>query len=262
MGNDDRPVTEPTLAKIAAEFQAEAGSTRADLSTRYEDGFPKSNLLVKVLVIDDDPPMQQFIVNELQKDDRILVVGQSGSVREGRKLIAQNQVNVMLIDLNLSDGTGFELIEYLKLKHETAEAVVISVLEDEQHALHAFELGATGYLIKNRWFGNFSEAVMQVMNGGASISPNLARRLLQKLEHTDAHPTTVTQKPIEQDSLTSREQVVLKMISTGHTSPEIAQRMGISALTVSTHCRNIFRKLHVKNRAQAVSAASSQGLLP
>lgn len=62
-----------------------------------------------------------------------------------------------------------------------AEALVISAMEDEDHALHAFELGATGYFVKNSWFGNFSQAVLQVVNGGASITPSLARRLLHKL---------------------------------------------------------------------------------
>ncbi len=220
----------------------------------------QSNPTTRVLIIDDDLVVREFIQTELIKDGRIHLVGQAGSVKEGRKLISHHHVNVMLVDLNLSDGNGFELIEFLKVKHPTAEAIVISALEDEQHALHAFELGATGYLIKNSGFGNFAQAIFQVMNGGASISPSLARRLLQRLEHTDSFSAN-TRKESEHESLTSREKAVLKMITFGYTSPEIAQRMGISTLTVSTHCKNIYRKLHVKNRAQAVSMASSQGLL-
>jgi len=141
-----------------------------------------------------------------------------------------------------------------------AEAVVISGMEDEQHALHAFELGATGYLLKNSWFGNFPQAVLQVVNGGASITPNLARRLLLKLDHThgDAQAITVSGKP---DKLSDREKEVLKMVASGYTSAEIGIRLTISCQTVNSHVKNIYRKLQVRTRAQAVSFAGARGLL-
>ncbi|MGH8821823.1 MAG: response regulator transcription factor, partial [Rhodoferax sp.] len=124
---------------------------------------------VRVLLIDDDPHVRITIATELMADERINLVAQAGSAREGRRLIALHEFDVMLIDLKLGDGTGFDLIEHMKSIRPVAEAVVISAMEDEQYALHAFELGATGYLLKNSWFGNFPQAVLQVVNGGASI---------------------------------------------------------------------------------------------
>ena len=133
---------------------------------------------VRVVLVDDDANIRHVISSELMADLRCNLVGQGGSMREGRRLISNGDFDVMLVDLNLGDGNGFELIEHLKTVRPMAEAIVISAMEDEQHALRAFELGATGYLVKNSWFGNFSQAVLQVVNGGASITPNLARRLL------------------------------------------------------------------------------------
>jgi DNA-binding NarL/FixJ family response regulator len=214
---------------------------------------------VRVLLIDDDPQMSRVIAHELLADLRINLVGQGSSVRDGRRLISQNEFDVMLVDLNLGDGTGFSLIEYMKTVRPMAEAVVISAMEDEQHALHAFELGATGYLVKNSWFGNFPQAVLQVVNGGASITPNLARRLLNKFEHPQANSHTLHENK-SKDKLSEREKEVLKLVASGYTSTEIGSRLTISGQTVNTHIKNIYRKLNVRTRAQAVSFAANRGL--
>ena len=214
---------------------------------------------VRVLLIDDDPHMSRVIAHELLADLRINLLGQAGNVREGRRLISQNEFDVMLVDLNLGDGTGFDLIEYMKTVRPMAEAVVISAMEDEQHALHAFELGATGYLVKNSWFGSFPQAVLQVVNGGASITPNLARRLLSKFEHAQVNDH-VAQPVRSKDKLSEREKEVLKLVASGCTSTEIGSRLIISGQTVNTHIKNIYRKLNVRSRAQAVSFATNRGL--
>ena len=212
---------------------------------------------VRVLLVDDDPHIRHVIAQELLADDRILLVAQAGSLREGRRKITQEVFDVLLVDLNLGDGSGFDLIEQVRVQRPTVEVVVISALEDEEHALRAFELGANGYLVKNSWFGSFPQAVLQVVNGGASITPNLARRLLHRNE----------QKAVERgprssrERLSEREREILKMVALGYTSTEIGNRLVISCQTVNTHIRNIYHKVQVKNRAQAVSWAADRGLL-
>lgn len=213
---------------------------------------------VKVALVDDDANIRRVIASELMADLRCDLVGQCGSMREGRRLISNGEFDVILIDLNLGDGNGFELIEHLKTVRPMAEAIVISAMEDEQHALHAFQLGATGYLIKNSWFGNFSQAVLQVVNGGASITPNLARRLLQRLDHSIE---TSQRGETHKKGLSDREHAVLKMVAAGYTSLEIGLRLSISGLTVNTHVKNIYSKLQVKTRAHAVSLALQRGLI-
>lgn len=214
---------------------------------------------VRVLLVDDDPHMSRVIAHELLADMRINLVGQAGSLREGRRLMGLHEFDVMLVDLNLGDGTGFDLIEYMKTVRPMAEAVVISAMEDEQHALHAFELGATGYLVKNSWFGNFSQAVLQVVNGGASITPNLARRLLSKFEHAQGSDHLAPEAR-NKDKLSDREKEVLRLVASGYTSSEIGSRLLISGQTVNTHIKNMYRKLNVRTRAQAVSFAADRGL--
>ena len=213
---------------------------------------------IRVLLIDDDMNMRKVISHELLADLRIDLVAQGTCLREGKRLVQQHEFEVLLVDLNLGDGSGLELIELMKTVRPLAEAVVISAMEDEQHALHAFELGATGYLVKNSWFGNFPQAVLQVVNGGASITPNLARRLLHRLEHSKEAATHIA---VQKDKLSDREKEVLKMVAGGYTSGEIGSQLTISSQTVNTHIKNIYRKLQVRSRAQAVSMAAQRGIL-
>ncbi len=213
---------------------------------------------VRVLLIDDDAHIRKVISHELLGDLRTDLVGEASSMREGRRLISQIEFDVMLVDLNLGDGTGFDLIDHMKTERPMAEAVVISALEDEEHAMHAFALGATGYYVKNSWFGNFADAVLQVVNGGASITPSLARRLLNRMHHApdSGHASHGAGK-----RLSEREKEVLKMVAAGYTSNEIGSRLLLSSQTVNSHIKNIYRKLHVRSRAQAVSYAAHRGLV-
>lgn len=212
---------------------------------------------VRVILIDDDPHIRHVIAQELLADARIQLVAQAGGLKEGRRRSLQMDFDVMLVDLNLGDGSGFELIEQVKSLRPMTEVVVISAIEDERHALRAFELGATGYLIKNSWFGSFSQAVLQVVNGGASITPNLARRLLSRLDTKAADHVARSSK----ERLSDREREVLRMVAAGYTSGEIGVRLEISMQTVNAHVRNIYRKLRVRTRAQAVSCATERGLI-
>lgn len=215
---------------------------------------------VRVVLIDDDPHIRRVIVGELVGDKRIDLLGQAESLKEGRRLIAKSEFDVMIVDLNLGDGSGFDLIQYAKQLRPQAEVVVISIMDDEQRAMRAFELGATGYLVKNSWFGSFSHAVLQVFHGGASITPSLARRLLQKLEHPMLLPGNGLGEHGHQ-ALSDREREVLRLVAVGYTSAEIAGKLTLSVQTVNTHIRNIYRKLQVKSRAQAVNLAAHQHLI-
>lgn len=215
---------------------------------------------VRVLLIDDDMHVRKVIADELLADARINLVAQGASLKEGKQLVSNKDFDVLLVDLNLGDGLGFELIRQSKTIKPMAEVILISVMEDEDHAMHAFSLGATGYYVKHSWFGSFPDAVLQVVNGGASITPSLARRLLKKMDGQ------ATQKPSNEPqsdifSLSDREREVLKLVAAGYISGEISQMLKISIQTVNTHIKNTHRKLKVRTRAQAVSLAVNSGLL-
>ena len=221
---------------------------------------------LRVILIEEDLHMRSVVGQELGLDPRTTLVGTAGNFREGKSLIANHVFDVMLMDLNLHEGMSFELLKYVKLQRPSVEVIVVSMVDDEQKAIMAFDLGANGYIVKNSWFGNYAQAVLQVANGGAFISPSLSRRLIKKLttgayiDFQHKHHEQVI--PLHANGVLSyREHEILEFVADGCTSTAIALKINISSQTVMTHIKNIYRKLQVHTRAQAVSRAKNQGLL-
>lgn len=223
-------------------------------SMRGQPGAP-----IRVHLVDSDPVVRRLVSDELTQDSRTAVAGEAASLRDGRRLVRDVAFDVLLVELHLQDGSGLELIGPAKAVHSAAEVMVLSHVDSDDDALLAFESGAAGFLSKNSWFVNYVQSVLQVANGGASMTPSLSRRLLARRHFRVAagnpSPDLISVR------LTDREQEVLRMIVRGLTSIEIAQRLAISYETVKSHTKKIHEKLQVHTRAQAVSCATAWGLL-
>jgi DNA-binding NarL/FixJ family response regulator len=246
-------------------------ATPATLWPKYLLG--QTHAPLRVILIDDDMHAISSIKQEINHDDRINLVATAVNARQAKKLIANSEFDVMLIDTHLSNGDGLGLISLMKQSQPSAEAVVISKQEDEELAVQAFGLGAAGFLVKNAWFGSFSQAVLQVANGGAFISPKVARQLLARLSHSK-HPNpaaphtqvlTTTEDQVEinvmSKKLSHRELEILQFVAVGDSSAHISSKTSISIQTVSTHIKNAYRKLNVHTRLQAVASARGLGLI-
>ena len=133
---------------------------------------------VKAFLVDDDIHIRRVIAQDLMGDQRTLLVGQASSLREARKSIISHVFDVLLLDLNLGDGDGIDLLDFVNEKMPHVLSIVISVTEREDRVFQAFSHGAQGFLLKNSLFGDYSQAVLQVANGGASITPSLAKKIL------------------------------------------------------------------------------------
>lgn len=211
---------------------------------------------LRVLVVDGDAHARGVIAHELMGDSRTVVAGQAGSLREGRRLVREAGFDVLLVDMELADGVGLDLIPHAKAAHASATAVVLSRHENDEDAMRSFDCGAMGFVTKSSWFVSYVQVVLQVCNGGAFVTPTVSRRLLPRLSGG-----TVSANDAVQVRLSARELEVLKMIAAGFTSQEIGDRLSISCTTVNSHVKHLYEKLHVHSRAQAVSCAASWGLL-
>lgn len=214
---------------------------------------------VRVLLVDEDGKSRGAIARELVMDSRVCVVGEAGSLLEAKRVMAQQDFDVMILDTRLGGGKGFDLIEAAKARSGSAEIIVHSTLDDEAHVRRAFTAGAAGYLVKNSWFQNYPQAVLQVVNGGAAVSPNVVRRLLVRL--APFNPGNSNDERASRKTLSKREIQVLRLVATGHVTQDIAHRLSISGGTVGAHMKSICLKLQVRTRAHAVVVATSLGLL-
>lgn len=215
---------------------------------------------VRVLLVDEDVGARRAIAHELVMDPRVCVVGEAGSMLECKRLLAQHKFEVLILDVRLGGGKGFDLIESTRRHYSSAEIIVHSALEDEAHVRRAFAAGASGYLVKNSWFQNFTQAVLQVVNGGAAVSPSVVRHLLMRLRHssTPEGPQAVGTPP---KALSVREREVLRLVAKGRVTRDIATELSISGQTVCAHVKSICHKLQVRTRAHAVTEAATRGLI-
>ncbi|MBA2964948.1 MULTISPECIES: LuxR C-terminal-related transcriptional regulator [Ramlibacter] len=214
---------------------------------------------VRVTLVDADPHARGVIARELMDDARTLVAGQAGSLRDGRRLLREGPFDVLMVDVSLGEGAGFELVSQARKLDPQVEVIALSRALSEEDAARAFDLGAAGYLWKQCWFMSYVEPVLQVANGGAAITPALSRRLLLKARRQPDVPAPPVASVC--GTLSAREHEVLRMIASGLTSSQIAEHLAIGCTTVNSHIKNLYLKLHVRSRAQAVSCANSRGLL-
>ena len=135
--------------------------------------------------------------------------------------------------------------------------MVISVFGDEASLIHALEAGARGYLLKSDRASDLRESVAQLIAGGAPISPGIASYLLQRFNATPDSNATDD----HHSSLSPREQQVLELIVKGFSNQDVADELGISGHTATSHVRSIYRKLEVRSRSEAVYEALSRGIV-
>jgi len=212
----------------------------------------------RILLVEDDEPVRERLAHILMGWERGRLVAACGTLAESMKVMEAEQIDLLVTDLRLPDGNGVEAIRHLKATSADAEAMVISVLADEGIVLDAIEAGAAGYLLKDAYAIDLTNAISDLMEGRSPISSSIARLLVRRL----AGKEEKSRPHIKQCDLTSREMDILWGIAKGFTYDEIAARLGMSRQTVPVHIRNIYRKLSVNNRSEAVFEARQRGLLP
>ncbi|WP_198085952.1 response regulator transcription factor [Variovorax sp. E3] len=236
-----------------------------------DDVLPVS--LTPALIVEDDPAMQErlrYVLSTLGGDDERIAV--TDTVAGAQQLIDAHGYGVVLVDIGLPDGSGVELIGWLQAHHPGIPAVVISAWRTEEIIFAALRAGAIGYLLKERDDLELSIALRSIEQGGASIDPTIARRILSWLATTQspAAPPPVPASAPPADSvapgeppaaLTARERKILELVSQGLSNRDMAETLSISRLTVECHTKNIYRKLAVNSRTEAVFQARRHGLL-
>ncbi len=248
---------------------------------------------VKVLIVEDNPVARSFltrVVRESFSDE--LVITEAGDLETARRQIgplregveAPDPFKLILVDLELPDGNGMELLT--ELGAYPATKIVTTLYSDDDHLFPALQCGADGYLLKEDRFEVLVEELQKIVRGQPPLSPAIARRLLTHFRHgpttggslSGSAPNTSPLPlasgfqssrpvpmgrgaPLDHERLTPRESEVLTYLSKGFTIKEIANLMGIKWFTVNDHIKSIYKKLNVSSRAEAAVLASKQGLV-
>ena len=205
--------------------------------------------VIRVLVVDDHALHRDGIRQILAQHPGIEVAGEAGSAEEGLALINQLQPDVVLMDIRLPGMNGIDATRRVRRDHPATRVLVVTAYDDDEYVISALEAGASGHLSKAAPGRELVDAVRAVTAGGTVVDPLALTHLLSGRVETAA-------------SLTERELAVLRLLSEGLHNKQVATRLGISRRTVERHCDNIYAKLGVGSRTEAVVRAISAKLVP
>jgi DNA-binding NarL/FixJ family response regulator len=214
--------------------------------------------MTTVMIVEDDPTfLNRFhkIVTSEPEFELFAAVCDGMSARES---LAHGAPDVLLIDLGLPDMSGIEIIRETTRRYPNTDIMVITMFADEAHVLASIEAGATGYLLKDSLPDEFISLIKQLRAGGSPISPVIARMLLKQLRAPGTQPPACEHSVTE---LSARESEILALIAKGFSFAEIGKLLTISTHTITTHVKNIYKKLAVHSRGEAVYEATKMGLL-
>jgi len=207
---------------------------------------------IRVFLADDHPIVRRGIVDLLETEPGISVVGEATNGQEAVAGSATSQPDVILMDLVMPNMDGIEAIRQIKANQPEAKILVLTSFATDDKVFPAIKAGALGYLIKDTTPDELVNAIRQVHLGQTPLHPTIAQRLLSEISASK-------QEPPAPEPLTDREVDVLILVARGHSNQEIANTLVISVATVYSHVSNILSKLHLASRTQAALYALREG---
>lgn len=233
-----------------------------------------------VYIIEDDFEFGAALQLLISSNPLLEVVGIGSTLEEARKHITANQNDIYLIDITLPDGSGIDMMRFIRARYSNAKILALSTLGDERHILSSIEAGASGYLLKSEMPSNIIQSIISLINDGGYLSGHASKVLINRLlnistaphkihDHAEslgaqhrssdnAYSQTLALKP---KILTNKELEVLTNLQKGYPSKIIADNLNISIFTVNQHLRSIYRKLNSRNKMEAVQSARILGLI-
>jgi len=209
---------------------------------------------VTVALVEDDDEARKRLVASIQSDPSLKLVGEYCNGAEALAGLNKAAPDVFLVDLGLPDMHGLELVRRVSSKHPACDILVITIFGDEESVIGALESGARGYLLKGALENDIASDIRHLRNGGSPLSPVIARQVLKRLV-PEPNP------PVPDALLTPRESEILNAIARGFSYAETAGLMRISVQTVHSHLKNIYKKLAVHSKTEAVFEADRRRLL-
>ena len=207
--------------------------------------------MIKVGIVEDNKTLREGFETLINRTPEMQCICACGTVGDAVKQIPPAQPDVVLMDIQLPDGTGIDCTARIKEQLPDVQIIVVTVYAYSDWIFQALQAGASGYLLKRATPARIIEAIREAQEGGVPMTPEIARKVIGQFQA----PVKAAE---EVESLTPRETEVLQFIMHGLANKEIADRMSISVNSVKWHLRHIYEKLHVRSRVEAVLKYKNQ----
>jgi len=200
---------------------------------------------IRVALVEDNDDLRRSMKSLLQRSPPLRVVADYPDAESALADMARQKPDVVLMDVKLPKMDGVECVRQLKTLLPTLLVVMLTVHDDNDSLFNSILAGADGFLLKDTVPSRLVEAIEEVRNGGSPMTPQIARRIVQRFRKADPEPT-------EMENLTPREREVLEQLALGNRYKEISDKLGISLDGIRFHIRRVYNKLHVHSRTEAV----------
>lgn len=211
-------------------------------------------MAINLAVVDDHVMVREGLIQLLELDKDIKVVGQAGDGTQCLELLKNVKIDVMLLDINMPIMNGLEVLKIMRERNDDTKVVVLTIHNEVEYLLKAVDIGVNGYMLKDSDSDELKKAIYSVYNGEIYIQPKLTPLLNARLLNRNEDERKV-------DCLTKREYEVLKLLAEGMFNKEIASQLSISERTVKNHVSNIFKKISVADRTQAAIFAIRNNII-
>ena len=205
--------------------------------------------IVRIVLVEDDETIRNGYAYLLNNQEGFKVVKTYSSAESAIKNIAEDAADIFLLDISLTGMSGIDAMDEIKAKAPKAHIIMLTVYEDSEMIFKALAKGASGYLTKNSPTKRTVDAIKEVLNGGGPMSPNVARLVIGSFQKNKNSP------------LSKRETEILEQIATGKSGTKIAKELFIDSETVKSHIKNIYAKLNVNSKAEAIKTARENKLI-
>lgn len=203
-------------------------------------------MAIKVILVEDDKDLRKFLASNIGSAENLELVASYEQAEDLVDSISFLQPDVVLMDVNLPGMSGIEAVRKLKLIYPRVQFMMCTVLDEDEVIFESLCSGATGYLLKNTRSEEMIEAIWDIYKGGSPMSSSIARKVVQAFSRIH--------KPSDEfNMLSNREKEILDYLSKGFRYKEIAAELFLSVETVRTHIRNIYDKLQVQSRTEAIN---------
>ena len=216
---------------------------------------------IGVLIVEDDAVTRKLLSLAIRAEPALSLLAAVDTFGAGREWLESGAPDVLMTDLGLPDGNGIDLIYECAIRHPNTDIMVVTISSDEESVLACIEAGASGYVLKDAGKTDIAQAVLDLRSGGAPMSPAIARMVLSKVRDDKRSVASAAAGTRSSATLTKREASILDLIARGDSYGEVAKALSVSVGTVQTHIKNIYGKLAVHSRGEAVFEAHRRGLL-
>ncbi len=203
---------------------------------------------VRIAIIEDDPSLSRIFSSWVRRAPELQLVGEHPDAESALASLSTEAPDVVLADINLPGLNGIECVRRLKQQLPDTQFLMLTVYEDAEKIFSALEAGASGYLLKRTTEPELIAAIGDLRNGGSPMTSAIARKVVQFF-----HRRSTVRGGSEATPLSPREREILELLARGYLYKEIADQLKISVPTVNHHIRNMYEKLHVHSRSQAVA---------